>query len=182
LFASGFFGFPFTKPQNDSLATRVEAVKRWELSESFDTRPPSLCRPTAMPGNKIPTEITRVGGEVWRGGERRVENARAIPAHLEFLSACLPVRVFYLSTCLRLEDSFCPRVFLYNILARPFTRLFLYRKSLDHVIESNRTAGLVEAVNRRVVEAHAHINGTTLDVSTKPETEGKLAPWRETKK
>jgi hypothetical protein len=45
------------------------------------------------------------------------------------------------------------------------------------VIESNRTAGLVEAVNRHVVETHAHNNGTSSDISTliKTETEGKVA-------
>jgi hypothetical protein len=44
------------------------------------------------------------------------------------------------------------------------------------VIESNRSAGLVEAVNRHVVETHAHTNGTSSDNSnlTQPEIEGKI--------
>jgi hypothetical protein len=52
------------------------------------------------------------------------------------------------------------------------------------VIESNRSAGLVEAVNRHVVEAHAHtVNGTRTspDILTQPEAEGKNQPPRETK-
>lgn len=55
---------------------------------------------------------------------------------------------------------------------------------MDHVIESNRSAGLVEAVNRHVVEAHAHtVNGTRTspDILTQPEAEGKNQPPRETK-
>ncbi|KAI9563176.1 hypothetical protein GHT06_010634 [Daphnia sinensis] len=45
------------------------------------------------------------------------------------------------------------------------------RKSLEHVIESNRTAGLVEAVNRHVVEAHAHSNGADSAALIKPDIE-----------
>lgn len=56
-----------------------------------------------------------------------------------------------------------------------FSVYFVHRKSLEHVIESNRTAGLVEAVNRHVVETHAHTNGADSAALIKPDIEGNVA-------
>lgn len=74
---------------------------------------------------------------------------------------------------------FFSSVYLFLILTWPFPLfLFVYfahRKSLDHVIESNRTAGLVEAVNRHVVDTYAHSNGVDDAALIKPDTGGNIA-------
>lgn len=98
-------------------------------------------------------------------------------SHLEFFIFPFRLSLFiYLFTIESNEMK--KKIFIFRLVSCSllFTCLFLYRKSLDHVIESNRSAGLVEAVNRHVVETHAHTNGTSSDNSnlTQPEIEGKI--------
>lgn len=98
-------------------------------------------------------------------------------SHLEFFIFSFRLSLFiYLFTIASNEMK--KKIFIFRLFSCSllFTCLFLYRKSLDHVIESNRSAGLVEAVNRHVVETHAHTNGTSSDNSnlTQPEIEGKI--------